>query len=171
MDRLRMLRARREHNADLDVTSFMNLMIVLVPVLLLSMVFTHTAVIDLDFPAGGADRDKRLDPEKLQLEVQVYENQLVVADARGGVIRRLKKKGAQHDFEGLTRVMREIKRRVPKKRDIIILLEADTDYQTLVSVMDRVRAYDTTLGTQLVKAELFPVISLGDTPVRSRKRA
>ena len=171
MDRLRMLRERREHNTDLDVTPFMNLMIVLVPVLLLSMVFTHTAVIDLDFPAGGADPNKVLDPDKLQLEVRVYDNQLVVADARGGVIRRLKKKGGVHDFEGLSKVMQEIKRRVPKKRDIIILLEADTDYQTLVSVMDRVRAYDATLGAQLVKAELFPVISLGDTPVRSRKRA
>ena len=171
MDRLRMLRERREHSAELDVTPFMNLMIVLVPVLLLSMVFTHTAVIDLDFPSGGADPNKRLDPDKLQLEVQVYDNQLVVADARGGVIRRLKKKAGQHDFEGLSNVMQEIKRRVPKKRDIIILLEADTDYQTLVSVMDRVRAYNTTLGAQLVKAELFPVISLGDTPRRSRKRA
>ncbi len=171
MDRLRMLRERRERSADLDVTPFMNLMIVLVPVLLLSMVFTHMAVIDLDFPAGGADPNKPLDPDKLQLEVQVYHNQLVVADARGGVIRRLKKKGGRHDFEGLSNVMQEIKRRVPKKRDIIILLEADTDYQTLVSVMDSVRAYDATLGAQLVRAELFPVISLGDTPVRSRKRA
>ena len=171
MDRIRMLRERREQQAELDVTPFMNLMIVLVPVLLLSMVFTHMAVIDLDFPAGGADPKKKLDPEKLQLEVQVYKSQLVVADARGGVIRRLKKKGGRHDFEGLTKVMKEIKRRAPKKRDIIILLEADTDYQTLVSVMDRVRAYSTTLGAQVVQAELFPVISLGDTPVRSRKRA
>jgi len=111
MDRLRMLRERREHNTDLDVTPFMNLMIVLVPVLLLSMVFTHTAVIDLDFPAGGADPNKVLDPDKLQLEVRVYDNQLVVADARGGVIRRLKKKGGVHDFEGLSNVMQEIKRR------------------------------------------------------------
>ncbi|MEJ2130546.1 MAG: biopolymer transporter ExbD [Gammaproteobacteria bacterium] len=170
MDRIKMLRTRREHEADLNVTPFMNLMIVLVPVLLLSMVFTHTAVIDLDFPSGGASSNK-LDPEKLQLEVHVYDTQLVVSDARGGVIRRLTKKGGQHDFDGLSKVMQEIKRRVPKKRDIIILLEPDTDYQTLVSVMDRVRAYDAIVGASLVKAELFPVISLGDAPIRSRKRA
>lgn len=170
MDRIKMLRTRREHEADLNVTPFMNLMIVLVPVLLLSMVFTHTAVIDLDFPSGGASSSK-LDPEKLQLEVHVYDTQLVVSDARGGVIRRLQKKGGQHDFDGLSKVMQEIKRRVPKKRDVIILLQPDTDYQTLVSVMDRVRAYDAIVGASLVKAELFPVISLGDAPIRSRKRA
>ena len=44
---------RKTEAADLDVTPFMNLMIVLVPVLLLSMVFTHTTVIDLNFPADG----------------------------------------------------------------------------------------------------------------------
>lgn len=40
--------------SELDVTPFMNLMIVLVPVLLLSLVFTHTAVIELDFPASNS---------------------------------------------------------------------------------------------------------------------
>ena len=54
MDRVRSKRQKHTEAADLDVTPFMNLMIVLVPVLLLSMVFTHTTVIDLNFPAGDA---------------------------------------------------------------------------------------------------------------------
>ncbi len=37
---------------DLDITPFMNLMIVLVPVLLLNMVFAHTSVLELNFPTG-----------------------------------------------------------------------------------------------------------------------
>ena len=46
---------RRKHRrlrseADLDITPFMNLMIVLVPVLLLNMVFAHTSVLELNFP-------------------------------------------------------------------------------------------------------------------------
>ncbi len=39
--------------AELDITAFMNLMIVLVPVLLLSMVFTQNAVLDLKY--AGSD--------------------------------------------------------------------------------------------------------------------
>lgn len=35
---------------DLDITPFMNLMIVLV--LLLNMVFAHTSVLELNFPTG-----------------------------------------------------------------------------------------------------------------------
>ena len=51
---MRRRRSQRYRGADaeLDITAFMNLMIVLVPVLLLSMVFTHTTVIDLNFPSG-----------------------------------------------------------------------------------------------------------------------
>jgi biopolymer transport protein ExbD len=164
MDRIRKKRHKHTEAADLDVTPFMNLMIVLVPVLLLSMVFTHTTVIDLNFPTGEA-AEGEFDPESVHLEVAVYADQLVVADGRGGVIKRLPKLDAGHDFAELTEVMKELKRRMPDKEDITVLLEEDTDYQTLVAVMDRVRSYPTVQAMDVVQAELFPVISLGDTPV------
>ena len=43
--------------AELNITSFMNLMIVLVPVLLLNMVFTQTMVLDIKLPAGAVSPD------------------------------------------------------------------------------------------------------------------
>ncbi|MCZ6711056.1 MAG: biopolymer transporter ExbD, partial [Gammaproteobacteria bacterium] len=59
-----MRQRKRKHSeaADIDVTPFMNLMIVLVPVLLLSMVFTRTTVIDLNFPSG-AGAETAFDPD------------------------------------------------------------------------------------------------------------
>ena len=71
------------------------------------------------------------------------------------------------DLAGLSRVLLEVKRRVPEKRDIMILLDAGTSYQTLVSVMDRVRSYSTVQAMAVVEAELFPVISLGDPPAKA----
>ena len=42
---------RRElDEGDLDITPFMNLMIVLVPVLLISMVFSHITILQLNLP-------------------------------------------------------------------------------------------------------------------------
>ena len=79
MDRIKNRKNRQREAADLDVTPFMNLMIVLVPVLLLSMVFTHTTVIDLNFPAGESAADA-IDPENVHLEVVVRNDTLVVAD-------------------------------------------------------------------------------------------
>ena len=46
-----------------------------------------------------------------------------------------------------------------------MLLLEDTSYQTLVTVMDKVRSYPTVAQLEVVQAELFPVISLGDAPV------
>lgn len=163
MNRLRRRIRKHREAADLDVTPFMNLMIVLVPVLLLSMVFTHTTVIDLNFPSGEAAAGE-LDPDAVHLEVTVGADALVVADGRGGVIKTLPNGEAGYDFAGLSEVMQELKRRMPDKDDIMVLLEADTPYQTLVSVMDTVRSYPTVQHMDVVQAELFPVISLGDAP-------
>lgn len=163
MRRVKHRAAHHQEAAELDVTPFMNLMIVLVPVLLLSMVFTHTTVIDLNFPTGEA-ADGAFNPEQVHLEVVVAADELRVADGRGGVIKRMPMVEGQHDYNQLTQVMQELKRRMPEKEDITVLLEATTDYQTLVSVMDRVRSYPTVQGVDVVQAELFPIISLGDTP-------
>jgi biopolymer transport protein ExbD len=167
MDRVAKKRMhRRREPADLEVTPFMNLMIVLVPVLLLSMVFTHTTIIDLNFPAGDAQGE--FDPDAVHLEVVVHDDALVVADGRGGAIKSVPRVNGAHDYATLSLVMQEVKRRMPEKRDITILLEPDTDYQTLVSVMDRVRSYKTVQAMDVVDAELFPVISLGDAPAAGK---
>ena len=162
MDRVRLRRLQHKEAADLDVTPFMNLMIVLVPVLLLSMVFTHTTVIELNFPAGEAAGE--IDPENVHLEVIVRDDSLIVADGRGGTIKAIPMVDGVHDYGQLSLIMQEVKRRMPEKRDIAVLLQADTDYQTLVFVMDRVRSYKAVQGLDVVDAELFPVISLGDSP-------
>jgi hypothetical protein len=50
-----------------------------------------------------------------------------------------------------------------------VLAEPDTPYDTIVQVMDAMRMANTAQGPKVVKAELFPSISLGDAPVRGAK--
>lgn len=163
MDRLSHRKHKHREAADLDVTPFMNLMIVLVPVLLLSMVFTHTTVIDLNFPTGES-AESTFDPDLVHLEVVVRRDRIEVADGRGGTIKSIPKVDGEHDYAQLSMVMQEVKRRMPEKRDITVLLRDDTSYQTLVTVMDKVRSYPTVQYLEVVQAELFPVISIGDAP-------
>jgi len=163
MDRVKHRKHKHQDAADLDVTPFMNLMIVLVPVLLLSMVFTHTTVIDLNFPTGEGAAEA-FDPDAIHLEVVVKGDTLVVADGRGGTIKSIGKVDGNYDFAELSLVMQELKRRMPEKQDITVLLAQETDYQTLVTIMDKVRSYPTVQNLAVVNAELFPVISLGDAP-------
>ena len=184
-----LVKRRHTHEeAELNITSFMNLMIILVPVLLLSMVFAHTTVLDLNLPDLAAESDsvEENDDEPKQLEVILRQDYLDVNYPAGILLKRLPLKevvlesdeqpgsnpteqtAQVHDFELLTLVLQEVKRRLSdqgiEKRDIFLLSEPETDYQTIVSVMDAIRSYKTVVVTDVVDAELFPDVSLGDAP-------
>ncbi|MCK5881879.1 MAG: biopolymer transporter ExbD, partial [Sinobacterium sp.] len=70
-----------KEDADINITSFMNLMIVLVPVLLLNMVFTQTMVLDIKLPAAAApqtpDKNKKKEV-KFDVELMVLKNGMLV---------------------------------------------------------------------------------------------
>lgn len=166
--------ARRKHRkmvqqAELDITAFMNLMIVLVPVLLLSMVFSHTAVLDLNFPIQDDTNIPQLDEQETQLQLIIRKDALSVADSKIGLIRRIEKLDNEHDFNALQAVLRQVKARVPNKKDITILLEPDVNYQTLVTAMDTTRSFPAVVAANLVEAELFPDISIGDASFIERE--
>ncbi|WP_431685928.1 ExbD/TolR family protein [Hahella sp. NBU794] len=161
---------RRKHRrpeavADLDITAFMNLMIVLVPVLLINLVFSQTSVLNLNFPESAANSAQD-NKDQLQLQVMILEEQLVIADNKGGVIMQIPKQAeGEHDYKTLALAMQDIKARVPPdKKDITLLPQESTSYQTLVSVMDKVRSYKTVVAGSVVNAELFPDISIADAP-------
>lgn len=160
---------RRRHrrlpaNADLDITAFMNLMIVLVPVLLLGMVFSQIRMIDLDFP--GDSTDQPLDSEHLQLVVTLLPEGLEVRDSERGLLRALPLVAGAQDFGGLRETLRAVKARLPDKTDVVLEVAAEMDYQTLVHTMDTVRSYPAVVAASVVDAELFPDVSLANAPAQ-----
>lgn len=156
---------RRKHrkltsSADLDITPFMNLMIVLVPVLLLGMVFSQIRMIELDFP--GTESGQAPAPEEFRLVVAVIPQGIEVLDSERGVIRTLPLSEGKQDFDGLRHTLRQIKKRMPDKTDIVLEVSPDIDYQTLVRTMDTVRSYPAVVAASAVTGELFPDVSLSD---------
>jgi biopolymer transport protein ExbD len=162
--------ARRKHRkldqeVELDITAFMNLMIVLVPVLLLSMVFAHTSVLDLNFPIVDDSIQLPDDEENIQLQLIIRHDGLRLADSRAGLIRHIEMVAGGHDFKALSELLQQVKARLPDKTDITLLLEQDIDYQTLITTMDTTRSYPAVVAASVVDAELFPDISIGDAPM------
>ncbi len=158
---------RRKHrklnsSTDLDITPFMNLMIVLVPVLLLGMVFSQIRMIELNFP--GMDAGEAPAAEELELVVLLIPEGIEILDSERGVIRVLPLSEGSQDINGLRHTLQQIKKRVPDKTDVILKVSPDVDYQTLVTVMDTVRSYPAVVAASVVEGELFPDISLADTP-------
>ncbi|MAH32102.1 MAG: biopolymer transporter ExbD [Marinobacter sp.] len=156
---------RRRHrrltaSADLDITAFLNLMIVLVPVLLLGMVFSQIRMIELNFP--GMEAGQAPDAESFRLVVTVLPEGIEVADSDRGLIDVMPVSGQGQDYSRLSELLQQIKSRMPDKTDVILEVGPDVDYQTLVSVMDTVRSYQAVVAASVVEAELFPDVSLMD---------
>ena len=166
------MRRRRLHKqgAHLEITAFINLIVVLVPFLLSTAVFSRLAVLDLNLPAQQSAVEQ-LKGNELQLEVVIRRDALEVGDRIGGLIQRIDKKGSEHDLKALTTLMVMIKAKFPDKTESSVLAEPDTPYDDLVQVMDTVRSAVTADGARLVRAELFPNISVGDAPVRRQAGA
>ena len=158
-------RRLRKEGAHLEITAFINLIVVLVPFLLSTAVFSRLAVLDLNLPAQQSAVEQ-LKGNDLQLEVVIRRDAIEVGDRIGGLIQRIERKGAEHDLKALTSLMVMVKAKFPDKTESSVLAEPDTPYDDLVQVMDTVRSAVTADGARLMRAELFPNISIGDAPVR-----
>lgn len=160
------LRRRGHETPDLDVTSFINLMVVLVTFFLGSAAYFQNSVLELNIPpavTGAANPS-----EALQLEVIIRQDSLDVSDRRGGLIQRISNKNGSYDFKGLNEILKQLKVRFPDKMDATILSAADTPYQVLVNTMDATRTFSVVSAGSVRYGDLFPEISLGDAPVRSQ---
>ena len=156
-------RRLRRHTVQLDITAFMNLIVVLVPFLLTSVVFSRLAVLELNLPAAAAVPAEV--KQELQLEVIIRPQALEVSDRRSGLIKRIDNNAQAYDYLALSELMQQLKARFPDKLDATILSEPQTPYDTLVQVMDAVRTVRVTpAGAAGVHRELFPEISIGDAP-------
>ena len=158
-------RRLRKHAAHLEITAFINLIVVLVPFLLSVAVFTRLAVLDLKLPAAQSAL-QQLKGNDLQLEVVVRRNVIEVGDRIGGLFQRIDRKGDGADVKALAVLMVEVKTRFPEKAEAALLAEPETSYDDLVQVMDAMRATVTAQGPKIVRAQLFPNISIGDAPIR-----
>lgn len=161
-------RRLRKDAAHLEITAFINLVVVLVPFLLSTAVFTRLAVIDLSLPAKTSGV-MELKENNLQLEVVIRKDALEVGDRIGGLIQRIPVNAKGQDLQSLAALMVMLKSKFPDKREASVLAEPDTAYDTIVQVMDAMRMTNSVQNGHVIKAELFPSISLGDAPVRGAK--
>jgi biopolymer transport protein ExbD len=161
-------RKRRRHEvAELNITAFMNLMVILVPFLLITAVFSRLAILELNLPSEGQQAES--EPETLQLEVIIRADRIEVGGRGQGLMTGLPQINGDYDYAGLTEYLQRIKASFPDKTDATILLEADVPYEVLVQVMDAVRVYEAERAGDRVQAELFPEISIGDAPLAAQR--
>ena len=170
--------ARRHHYKrrtkpahELDVTTFLNLMVVLIPFLLITAVFSRLTIVELNLPSSAAGPPSA---DSFMPEVIVREAGIEISNGKQ-VIATIPNKEQEFDLDTLSEYMIELKRTYPGQDAASVLMEAQIPYDFLIRVMDIVRAVEVPIelqdGEEPVEGEpqfelvaLFSDISVGDAP-------
>ena len=171
-------RRRGAEQADLDMTTFLNLMVVLVPFLLITAVFSRITVVELSLPstAGGPAATEPI----LRIEVIVRDGGLELT-RNEALIADIPNVDGVYDLDTLSEEVVALKRQHPAHDGASVLLEPDIEYDHLIQVMDVVRSADlpfeahveaeqTETGQggavqpEFARMALFSDISIGDAP-------
>ena len=157
-------RRRTEEPAELDMTTFLNLMVVLVPFLLITAVFSRITFVELDLPSstsGGPPTDPGF-----RVEVVVREAGMEITNGKT-VIAAIPNVEDEYDTATLSEYLMSLKRDYPDKDDASVLLEPNIPYDYLIRVMDVVRSAELPAeveGQEPTRVALFTDISIGDAP-------
>jgi biopolymer transport protein ExbD len=184
--------ARRSHHykrpkkepPELNITTFLNLMVVLVPFLLITAVFSRITILELSLPAGAGSNDNQ--KQQLTIEVIVRQKGLEIGNGKQVLARfpMLKQGDVElsvddagevdtsklYDLKLLSDFLVKIKGKYPDKTDATVLMEPNIEYRVLIRIMDAVRStFVRQLGAEgeanvLQQVVLFPDISIGDAP-------
>ncbi len=163
MSRRHHYRKRMVETPELNITTFLNLMVVLIPFLLISAVFSRVTIMELSVPtgAGGAATNA----PNFAIEVIVRKAGFEIANG-SSVEAAIPKKEDEYDMEMLSQLLLRLKAQYPEKEDATVLLEPDIEYDYLIRIMDAVRGTERQAeeSDAVQKIVLFPDISIGDAP-------
>jgi biopolymer transport protein ExbD len=162
--RRRAHRQRHKEVQELNITAFMNLMVVLTPFLLITAVFSRMTILELNLPSSSESLPET--PQAINLEIVVRKDLIEVADRGSGRLGPVfRNTDGGPDYEGVAKfLVEEIKPRFPDLAAVTILVEPDIAYDTVVQVMDLARVQTVTEGSRVYQVDLFPEISIGDAP-------
>jgi len=142
----------------------MNLMVVLVPFLLITAVFSRVTIMELSVPtSGGGSASNTPD---YTIEVIVRKAGLEIANG-SSVVAAFPKKDNQYDMEMLSEMLMRLKAQYPEKEDATVLMEPEIEYDYLIQIMDALRGAEVQVekgSDEVEKMVLFPEISIGDAP-------
>ncbi len=168
----------KETNAELNITAFMNLMVVLVPFLLMTAVFSQVSILNMNLPTGASEDIPTEEEPPKALEVVIRAERFDVLERNSGLLKSIPNTAEGYDFVGLNTFLQQVKTHPEFNTDtgITLLMEMQTEYDALIQTMDAVRLIareDEELDAEgnIIHGELFPNISMGDAPPDTNTQA
>ncbi|OGW57741.1 MAG: hypothetical protein A3D21_06645 [Nitrospirae bacterium RIFCSPHIGHO2_02_FULL_42_12] len=140
---------------ELQITAFLNLMVVLIPFLLITAVFARMTAIELTVPpetkttSPKQQESRDTPPPVFSLVISIMEDEISIIniDTTLGAFKKDAK--GFYDFHGMTKLLQNLKQEFPEEKSATILSSPSVQYKILVETIDAVR-------------EGFPDISLDE---------
>lgn len=156
-------RRRSKESWELDVTTFLNLMVVLVPFLLITAVFSRLSIVELNLPSSTGGKSS--DDVPFAIEVIVREDGFEITNGRS-LIASIDKTEGDYNLLALSDHMLALKQDHPDHEAASVLLEPQIPYDYLIRVMDVVRSVELPTGddNEFELYSLFSQISVGEAP-------
>jgi biopolymer transport protein ExbD len=156
---------REDQQAELDITTFLNLMVVLIPFLLVTAVFSRITIQELNLPteaAGGAKKDRA----QISVEVIVRKDKMQLSDGNKIIATIQNSKDGKYNIKDLSRQLLTLKGKHQEIKEATLLIEPNIEYEDLIHVMDAVKVAEVKQkdSEEIERVILFPQISLGDAP-------
>lgn len=154
---------------EINLIPVMNLFVTLIPFLLLGAAFYHVGVIPASLPTAGGGGEA---PEEVEVKVTVNlqlgndEIQLTTESPQldpeklAEMSARIAWGGDPEKLDALSAALNRIKVQYQKSDTVVLLPEANVEYQAVVQVLDASRELSVTEGSVTRKEPLFPVVVL-----------
>lgn len=160
-----------EQEAELNVTTFMNLMVVLIPFLLLNAVFVQMSILTLQLPdeeQAVASANNTDEKAPLQLVLSIYADGYELVEKKQKIKQQFPLTNKQaHNGDALNQALLAIKKEHPSTERITLLSEPHISYELLIYTMDKVRTH---IQSPNNTTELFPDISIGSVAIAEQEQ-
>jgi hypothetical protein len=137
-------------------------MVILVPFLLVTAVFSRATILEIQ--PVSAEGDQKSAPDPLQLQVIVRHAVIEVSYLGQTRTERIDRSSDDKALASLATLAGELKARFPQSLEATVLLEPQIPYDVLVQVLDVLRVKLQQTGDAVEQTELFPLIALGPVP-------
>ena len=159
-------RTHTEEAEELDLTPYMNFVMILIPVIMASSEYTKLAMIPIDLPSSGGGASTGLNeeaeepPPKLSLAVAITSQGFTITSEKAR-LPIIPLKGTEYDYEALGQKLWDLKQQVrgefEDENDIMIASAQDIQYVVIIKTMDATRVF---MEDGTIPRNMFPNVSL-----------
>jgi biopolymer transport protein ExbD len=141
MKRVRKSLGRNIEALELDVTSVMNLFMVIVPFLLSMAVFTQVSVIEFSLPPAQSDTGNGQETKDLDISIVIS---MPSGTSPGGfrivgtgkILELVPLDRGKFQFDILKAVLKEVKFQYPSQKGVVLVIDGNVLYDDIIQFMD-----------------------------------